>query len=127
MGHQIREDRRPQGRKKLTAERAAYFQLMREGYSNKEACRIVGINPRTGKVWRNGRHAHKGMPKAVPPVYREPSSAGSGRYLRESERVHIADRLREKATIRAIASELSGSSSGSAPEESGSCISTRCR
>ncbi|MBB5121991.1 DNA-binding CsgD family transcriptional regulator, partial [Streptomyces eurocidicus] len=48
MDHQIREDRKPQGRKKLTAERAAYFQLVQQGYSNKEACRIVGINPRTG-------------------------------------------------------------------------------
>jgi hypothetical protein len=31
---------------------------MRHGYSNREACRVVGINRRTGKVWRNGRHAH---------------------------------------------------------------------
>ncbi|MEU5428623.1 helix-turn-helix domain-containing protein [Streptomyces olivoreticuli] len=67
MDHQIREDRRPQGRKRLTAERAACFQLMRQGYSNKEVCRIVGINPRTGKVWRNGRRAHKGLSKARPP------------------------------------------------------------
>ncbi|MGW6145771.1 hypothetical protein ACWFR4_48560, partial [Streptomyces sp. NPDC055140] len=57
---QIRKDRKPQGRKRLTAERAAYFQLMREGYNNTEACRIVGINRRTGKVWRNGRNANKG-------------------------------------------------------------------
>ncbi len=111
MDHQIREDRRPQGRKKLIAERTAYFQLMRQGYSNKEACRIVGINPRTGKVWRNGRHAHKGLSKARPPVHREPSSAGPGRYLRESERIHIADRRREKASIRTIAAELGRSPS----------------
>jgi IS30 family transposase len=111
MDHQIRENRKPQGRKKLTAEREAYFRLMQQGYSNKEACRIVGINPRTGKVWRNGRHAHKGMPKAVPPIRRELSSAGPSRYLRESERVHIADRLREKASIRTIAAELGRSPS----------------
>ncbi|PNE30976.1 integrase [Streptomyces eurocidicus] len=111
MDHQIREDRKPQGRKKLTAERAAYFQLVQQGYSNKEACRIVGINPRTGKVWRNGRRAHKGLSKARPPVHREPSSAGPGRYLRESERIHIADRLRERASIRTIAGELGRSPS----------------
>lgn len=111
MDHQIREDRKPQGRKRLTAERAAYFQLVQQGYSNKEACRIVGINPRTGKVWRNGRRAHKGLSKARPPVHREPSSAGPGRYLRESERIHIADRLRERASIRTIAGELGRSPS----------------
>ncbi|WP_370131806.1 IS30 family transposase [Streptacidiphilus sp. EB103A] len=33
------------------------------------------------------------------------------RYLREDERIHIADRLREKATIRAIAAELGRSPS----------------
>ncbi|MFE9359569.1 IS30 family transposase [Streptomyces olivaceoviridis] len=84
---------------------------MQQGYSNREACRIVGVNPRTGKVWRNGRHAHKGLAKARPPVYREPSSPGPGRYLRESERIHIADRLREKASVRTIAAELGRSPS----------------
>ncbi|MET9017772.1 hypothetical protein ABZX74_44060 [Streptomyces olivaceoviridis] len=39
---------------------------MQQGYSNREACRIVGVSPRTGKVWRNGRHAHKGLAKARP-------------------------------------------------------------
>ncbi|TCO56807.1 IS30 family transposase [Actinocrispum wychmicini] len=111
MGYEIRADRKPQGRKKLTRERAAYFQLMQQGYSNREACRIVGVNPRTGKVWRNGRHAHKGLPKASPPIHREPSSPGPGRYLCESERIHIADRRREKATIRQIATELGRSPS----------------
>lgn len=62
MEFEIRKDRtKPQGRKKLTRERAAYFQLMQQGYSNREACRIVGIDIRTGKKWRNGdrsRSAH---------------------------------------------------------------------
>ncbi|KUN15014.1 integrase [Streptomyces corchorusii] len=111
MAYQIREDRKPQGRKKLTAERSAYFQLMQQGYSNREACRIVGVSPRPGKVWRNGRHAHKGLAKARPLVYREPSSPGPGRYLRESERIHIADRLREKASVRTIVAELGRSPS----------------
>ncbi|MCX4791533.1 hypothetical protein OG369_37115 [Streptomyces sp. NBC_01221] len=55
MEFEIRRDRtKPQGRKKLIRERAAYFQFMQQGYSNKEACRIVGIDVRTGKKWRNG-------------------------------------------------------------------------
>lgn len=33
------------------------------------------------------------------------------RYLRETDRIHIADRLREKATVRAIAAELGRSPS----------------
>ncbi|WP_369265282.1 IS30 family transposase [Streptomyces sp. R35] len=37
--------------------------------------------------------------------------ASAGRYLREDERIHIADRLREKASIRAIAAELGRSPS----------------
>lgn len=50
MDYEVRADRRPQGPKKLTRERVAYFQLMQQGYSNRAACRIVGVNPRTGKV-----------------------------------------------------------------------------
>ncbi|MFI1445725.1 hypothetical protein [Streptomyces virginiae] len=49
MDFEIREDRQPQGRKKLTAERAACFRLMQQGVCNTEACRIVGIIGRTGK------------------------------------------------------------------------------
>ncbi|KUJ66325.1 integrase [Streptomyces albus subsp. albus] len=112
MDFEIRKDRKPQGRKKLTRERAAYFQLMQRGYSSREACRIVGIDVRTGKKWRNGRHAHKGRAKAAPPIYQEaPASSGPSRYLREADRIHIADRLREKATVRAIAAELGRSPS----------------
>ncbi|WP_234323038.1 helix-turn-helix domain-containing protein, partial [Streptomyces sp. NRRL S-350] len=57
MTFEIREDRSPQGRRKLSAERAAYFRLVKQGASNDQACRIVGINPKTGRRWRNGRNA----------------------------------------------------------------------
>ncbi|MFI8435632.1 helix-turn-helix domain-containing protein [Streptomyces sp. NPDC079020] len=30
---------------------------MQQGYGNSEASRIVGINRRTGKRWRNGWHS----------------------------------------------------------------------
>ncbi|MFZ3500062.1 IS30 family transposase [Streptomyces sp. 5.8] len=78
--------------------------------SNTEACRIVGINRRTGKRWRYGR-GPSGSNKAAPPINAvEPPSVLS-RYLCEADRIHIADRLREKATIRAIAAELGRSPS----------------
>ncbi|GAA2120351.1 hypothetical protein GCM10009780_80460 [Actinomadura alba] len=37
MDFEIHKDRWPQGPKKLTRERAAYFQLMQQGYSSREA------------------------------------------------------------------------------------------
>ncbi|WSP37498.1 IS30 family transposase [Streptomyces sp. NBC_01244] len=83
---------------------------MQQGYSNREACRIVGINLRTGKRWRNGWHSPpSGKPK--PPITVEASASGVSRYLREEDRIHIADRLREKASIRTIAAELGRSPS----------------
>jgi transposase, IS30 family len=111
MDFEIREDRKSQGRRRLTRERAAYFQLMQQGHSSREACRIVGIDVRTGKKWRNGSHAYKGRKKAYPPIYREVSSPGPSRYLQEADRIHIADRWREKAGIRQIAAELGRSPS----------------
>ncbi|MEU5465292.1 helix-turn-helix domain-containing protein, partial [Streptomyces althioticus] len=68
MDFEIRRDRtRPQGRRKLTREREAYSRLMQQGLSNREACRIVGVDKRTGQKWRNGRHAH-GNRRALPPI-----------------------------------------------------------
>lgn len=55
MNFEIREIRSPQGRKKLSKEREHYLALVQQGVSNKEASRIVGVNPRTGREWRNGR------------------------------------------------------------------------
>ncbi|GGS65393.1 hypothetical protein GCM10010176_004820 [Nonomuraea spiralis] len=67
---EIRKIRTPQGRKKLTREREAYFRLMDQGFSSMEACRIVGINYRTGKRWRNGSVPNKAKKKGAPPVRR---------------------------------------------------------
>lgn len=84
---------------------------MQQGVSNNDACRIVGINPKTGRRWRNGRRP-SGRNKAAPPVRPVvPPSASSVRYLREEEQIYIADRLREKASVRAIAAELGRSPS----------------
>ncbi|WP_254885586.1 IS30 family transposase [Streptomyces sp. NA02950] len=110
MDFEIREDRQPQGPRKLTREREAYFRLMQQGVSNTEACRIVGINRRTGKRWRYGRGV-SGSNKAAPPINSVGPPSAPSRYLCEADRIHIADRLREKATVRAIAAELGRSPS----------------
>lgn len=110
MDFEIRQDKLGRGRR-LTRERAAYFQLMQQGYSSAEACRTVGINYRTGKRWRNGWHSPPNGRKAKPAIYAEVSPSGPSRYLREEDRIHMADRLREKASVRAIAAELGRSPS----------------
>lgn len=106
MDFEIREDREStRGRRALSRERAAYLRLVQQGLSNKEACRIVGINLRTGRRWCNGRNPtgkHVGalpITSAAPPDVR-------GRFLNETERIHIADRVREKASVREISREL---------------------
>lgn len=109
MDFEIRDRSVNQGRRRLTEERRIYLQLVQQGVSRVEACRIVGINYRTGKRWRNGR-APSGRTVGASPI---PAVAPSGpsRYLREADRIPIADRLREKATIRQIATELGRSPS----------------
>lgn len=111
MEFEIRTNRSSaQGRIPLRNERAAYLQLMKQGLSNNEACRIVGINPKTGRRWRNGRNA-SGVSAAAAPIDSVVPLAGPSRYLVASDRVHIADRLRENATVRTIAFELGRSPS----------------
>lgn len=110
MDFEIREDKQTRGAK-LRREREEYFRLMKLGYGNKEASRLVGINSRTGREWRNGRpEGRKKRPRAPAHIAQAPSGASS-RFLSETERIHITDRAREKATVRAIAAELGRSSS----------------
>jgi transposase, IS30 family len=75
MDFEIRGQCRPQGAKKLTRERVAYFELMAQRYNSREACRIVGINYRTGKKWRNGEHSPGPGKKPRPPARREVSAS----------------------------------------------------
>ncbi len=98
-------------RGKLSRERAEYFRLMKLGYGNKEASKLVGINPRTGREWRNGRPEGRKKRPRPPAHIAQVVSGASSRFLSETERIHIADRVREKATIRAIAAELGRSPS----------------
>lgn len=75
----IREDRgQAPGRVALVREREEYFRLMDQGVSSMETCRIVGINRRTGKRWRDGRQA-AGSTLGAPPIHRPRSSAGPSR------------------------------------------------
>nr|WP_186768380.1 IS30 family transposase [Streptomyces qinzhouensis] len=84
---------------------------MGQGVSSREACRIVGIDRRTGKRWRNG-FTPSNSKRWRPPVTRLVASApGPSKHLRQADRIHIADRLREKASIRTIAAELNRSPS----------------
>lgn len=121
MTFEIRMERKPQGRRKLRAEREEYFRLVQQGYSSKEACQLVGVHPRTGREWRNGRTDPTRF-RAPARLERVPSSVpGESRYLREDERIYIADRLRENASIREIAAELGRSPSSISREIKRNC------
>ncbi|WP_455907782.1 IS30 family transposase [Streptomyces mirabilis] len=109
MDFQIRPAKQHSGGK-LSCEREEYFRLMQLGYGNKEASKLVGINARTGREWRNGRpEGRKKRPRS--PAQVRLTSGASSRFLSEADRIHIADRLREKAPVRAIADELGRSPS----------------
>lgn len=99
---EIRKDRTPQGRKRLQAERQAYLDLVARGMGTAQACRIVGVNRRTGHRWRHGQANQAGR-EARPPARPEPSS---GRFLSVDDRILIADLRREGRSLRSIAAEL---------------------
>ncbi|MGW3151269.1 hypothetical protein ACWDG1_42985, partial [Streptomyces sp. NPDC001177] len=103
---EFRGTRRLQGNRPLVQERETYFLLVDQGMSFAEAARTVGTSTRTGERRRNGRGA-SGRIKAFPPINAAPVAEPTdpSRHLREADRVHIADRLQEKATIRAIVAE----------------------
>jgi len=105
MDFEIRGDRGPQGRKKLVRERELYLSLVDQGMSNSQACRVVGVNRRTGNVWRHGRPEGR-VVKSRPPARKPLVGGTSSRFLTEDERIVIADMWRAKATMRAIAAGL---------------------
>ncbi len=96
-----------------TAKREEFARLIARGVSNTEACRIVGVNRRTGKRWRHGRTitSSSGRRLHYPPVISTRKVAISARYLSEDERISIADRHRRGHTVRSIATELGRSPS----------------
>jgi IS30 family transposase len=92
----------------FTEKRERYVQLMQQGHSNSEACRILGIHRHTGDRWLNGRKGVGGLSRQMlyPPRVVVPVRTMSARYLSEDERVFIADRLLGRASLRSIAREL---------------------
>lgn len=96
-----------------TEKREQYARLIGRGVANAEACRVVGINRRTGTRWRHGRavRSSNGRPLQYPAVVTARKSEISDRYLSEDERVRISDLHRSRHTVRAIATELSRSPS----------------
>ncbi len=82
MDFEIRRERKPQGPRRLRAEREEYFRLVQMGLTNKEASRRVGVHDRTGREWRNGR-IDPNRRRAPVLVEQEPVPS-SMRYLRET-------------------------------------------
>ena len=99
--------RRSPGVAPLTSERVRYLQLMTQGISNSAACRMVGVNRRTGTRWRYGRSItdRVGHVRRYPSIGR-PAHMVAARSLSEPERVAIADGLVDRRSIRAIAAGL---------------------
>jgi transposase, IS30 family len=91
-----------------TAKREQFAALIGRGVNYSEACRVVGINRRTGKRWRHGRTitSSSGRRLHYPPVVGVGRRDISPRYLSEDERVLIGDRRRAGESVRAIAREL---------------------
>jgi transposase, IS30 family len=90
------------------AQRQEYAELRARGVSNAEACRIVGINRRTGTRWLYGRSVPcpTGGEVHYPPVINHQKTERSERYLSEDEREFIAERLRVGESLGAIGREL---------------------
>ena len=115
MGSGVAMGRRGPGALPQAEKREQFARLIAQGFSNSEACRIVGINRRTGKRWRHGRtittrdgrKRHYAAVVGAGAVRREISP----RYLSEDERVRIADLRRAGAGVRAIAEQTGRSPS----------------
>lgn len=94
---------------KMAVEKQEWFvRLIAQGVSNRQACRIVGINRKTGTRWRLGRTIRKkaGEPVHYPPVRFTPPKPRHPRYLSLAERTMIADLHHAGVGVRGIAEEL---------------------
>ena len=108
MDQSVRDDGHSPG-VALTEKRDRFVRLIGQGVSNSEACRIVGVNRRTGTRWRFGRSILNTAGKVVhyPAVTMSTTTAErSPRYLSIDERSTIADLHHRGAGVRAIAAEL---------------------
>ena len=92
----------------LMAQRYEFARLIARGVNNSEACRLVGVNRRTGTRWRFGRTvtSSSGAELHYPSMDTPSTTSLSARFLSEDERVVIGDRVRAGASLRAIGREL---------------------
>ena len=92
----------------LRGQRQEFDRLIARGVSNSGACRMVGVNRRTGTCWRCGRTVtwSSGAELHYQPVTTTMKPGLSARFLSEDERVMIGDRVRAGSSLRAIGGEL---------------------
>src|SRR5664279_2185656 len=85
-----------------------YAQLIAQGVSNSEACRVLEIDRKPGNRWRYGRKVRNSAGALViyPPVKITEAKPRSPRYLSEQERIQIADLLAANTSIRGIAAQM---------------------
>jgi IS30 family transposase len=101
------------GRPPLAAKREQFGRLIARGVGSAEACRIVGVHPKTGKRWRRGRSmtSSSGARLHYAPVAGMRRQVTSERFLSEDDRVGIADLRSAGFGVRAIAGQLGRSPS----------------
>ena len=90
------------GRPPDSDKRERFARLIARGVGNAEACRVVGVHPKTGKRWRLGRTitSSGGRRRHYPPVISARKAEVSPRFLSEDERVRIADLRRAGLGVR---------------------------
>ena len=71
------------GPEPLHDKREAFARLIADGIPSARASRMVGVNPRTGKRWRNGRRLASGgrVLDLAPVITTAPTKHYSPRYL----------------------------------------------
>jgi IS30 family transposase len=101
-------ERKTRHGKMVVEKQERFVRLIAQGVSNSQACRIVGINRRTGTRWRYGRTIlnSAGEPVHYPPVSSAEHKLRHPRYLSLAERTTIADLRRAGVSVRGIAEEL---------------------
>jgi len=109
----------------LAAKRDQFALLVARGIGSAEACRMVGVHPKTRKRWRRGRVMITSGGKTLhyAPVIDTRRQVISQRYLSEDDRVAIADLAGAGLGVRATAARLGRSRRRSV----GSCAVTGIR
>jgi hypothetical protein len=90
----MRDRRRSRESGGQVEKRQQVVRLIAQGVSSSEACRIVGINRKTGTRWRYGRTVvnSAGQRLHYPAVRLIGANPRSPRYLSEAERIATAGR-----------------------------------